>query len=120
MIEETQTLEKMFDRLFLDLAEIKDSIRRIHSKLDETTRQTTVNNTAILYMREQIKENTNKIENEIRLVDVRIQKNKEDAIQTAQSRITIKFYSALSLSALSLVSGLIAIIGVFLKSKLGF
>jgi len=119
MIEKTQTLEKMFDRLFLDLAEIKESIRRIHTKLDETTRQTTVNNTAIIYMREQIKENAKKVEKEVKLIDSKIIKSKQEAIQESQSKITIKFYSALLVGSLGLICGLVSIIGVFLKLRLG-
>lgn len=111
----SEKTDALIEKIAADLIEIKESIRRIHAKLDETAEKATENNVAIRFLKEDISKNEKKIGEEIAKVDEKILFHKKEAIETAQRCAMLKFYTAISTSAIALV---IALITMFLKTKI--
>jgi hypothetical protein len=89
---------------FNDVSMIKDDIRRIYSKLNETVKHNTINTEAIKYL----KEEQNKIDSKI--------KNASDGVQ---KNIILKLYTSLLTSVGAFITAIItAVIVTFAKTKI--
>jgi hypothetical protein len=89
---------------FNDVSMIKDDIRRIYSKLNETVKNNTINTEAIKYL----KEEQNKIDSKI--------KNASDGVQ---KNIILKLYTSLLTSVGAFITAIItAVIVTLAKTKI--
>jgi len=93
-----------------DISEIKDSIRRIDSRLEKTAEKTTVNTEKLKYLEKEVDENKTECGKERQNMWTKIRNSKEEAVSEAQRNVMLKIYAAALAAVGSLV---VALIGYF-------